>query len=66
MYGGIHPRKNVERLYLPRSEGGRGLASTEDCVNDERENLALYAFRSNERPIIVVMKEIKLKKFINV
>ena len=25
MYGGLHPRSNVEQLYLPRSEGGRDL-----------------------------------------
>ena len=30
MYGGLHPRSNVERLYLPRSEGGSGLVSIED------------------------------------
>ena len=41
MYGGLHPRSNVEWLYQPRSEGGRGLVSMEDCVNGERKNLAL-------------------------
>ena len=39
MCGGLHLRSNIERLYLPRSEGSRGLVSIEDCVNDERENL---------------------------
>ena len=49
MYGGIHPRSNIECLYLPRSEGGRGLVNIEECVNDEREKLALYALGSNHR-----------------
>ena len=31
MYGGLHWRSNVEWLYLPRSEGGRGLVSMENC-----------------------------------
>ena len=25
MYGGVHPRADVDRLYLPRELGGRGL-----------------------------------------
>ena len=56
-------RSNVEWSYLPRSEEGRGLVSIEDCVNDKRENLALYALRSNEKLIIASTTEIKLKKF---
>ena len=63
MYGELHPRSNVERLYLPRSEGGRGLVSIKDCVNEERESLALYALRSNEKLIIAATTELKLKKF---
>ena len=55
MFGELHPRSNVEQLYVPRSEGGRGLISIEGCVNDEKENLTLYA-----------TAELKLKKFINV
>ena len=49
MYGGLYRRSNVERLYLPRSEGGSGVVITEDCVSDERQNLALYVLRSNEK-----------------
>ena len=35
MYGELHPRSNVVRLYLLRSEGGRGLVNIEECVNYE-------------------------------
>ena len=56
-------RSNVEWSYLPRSEKGRGLVSIDDCVNDKRENLALYALRSNEKLIIAATTELKLKKF---
>ena len=41
------------------------LVSMEDCVNDERENLALYALRRNEKLIIAVAAELKLKRFID-
>ena len=30
IYEGLHPRSSVDRLYIPRSDGGRGLASVED------------------------------------
>ena len=30
MHKALHPRDNVDRLYVSRKEGGRGLASTED------------------------------------
>ena len=66
MYVGLHPRSNVEQLYLPRCEGCRGLVSIEDCVNGERKNLAPYALKSNEKLIIAATAELKLKKFINV
>ena len=65
IYARLHPRSNVKRLYPPRSEGGRGLVSIEDCVNDERKNLALYGPRSNEE-LIAATTELELKEFINV
>ena len=64
MYGRLHPRSNLDWMYLPRGEGGRGLASIEDGVRDERKGLALYALGSNGSLITVSMAELKLKKFI--
>ena len=32
MHGALHPKSDVDRLYIPRKEGGRDLISTEDCV----------------------------------
>ena len=54
-YGGLNPGSNVEQLYLPKSGGSSGVVSIEDCVNGERQNVALYALRSNEEV------ELKLK-----
>ena len=33
MHKALHPRDDVERLYVSRKEGGRGLASIEDSVD---------------------------------
>ena len=33
IYGALHPKSDVDRLYIPRKEGGRGLISIEDCVD---------------------------------
>ena len=33
MYKALHPRDDVDRLYVSRKEGGRGLASIEDSVD---------------------------------
>ena len=32
IYGALHPKSDVDRLYIPRKEGGRGLISIEECV----------------------------------
>ena len=32
MYGALHLKSDVGRLYIPRKQGGRGLISIEDCV----------------------------------
>ena len=33
MHRGLHPRSSVDRLYLPRAQGGRGLLSVKVSVN---------------------------------
>ena len=33
MHKALHPRDNIDRLYVSRKEGGRGLASIEDSVD---------------------------------
>ena len=33
MHKDLHPRDNVEGLYMSRREGGRGLASIEDSLD---------------------------------
>ena len=42
MYQALHPRSNVDRLYLPHSEGGKDLLSLEECVTAEKRSLGQY------------------------
>ena len=42
MYQALNPRSNVDRIYLPHSEGGKGLLSLEECVNAEKRSLGPY------------------------
>ena len=48
MYGGFHPKSNVNRLYLSRNDGGRGLISIEDCVHGEMNGFAFYVKNKQE------------------
>ena len=38
----LRPKADVDRLYIKRSEGGRGMISIEECVNVEINNLNKY------------------------
>ena len=51
MYGTLHPKSDVDRLYIPRKEGGRGLISIEDCVELAIRGLEVYVHGSEERLI---------------
>ena len=51
MYGALHPESDVDRLYIPRKEGGRGLISIEDCVELAIRGLEVYVRGSEERLI---------------
>lgn len=48
MHGAFHRNSNVDRLYLKRKDGGRGLISVLDCVRLEEENLLKYVTDSSE------------------
>ena len=42
MNNGLHPRADVDRLYLPRREGGKGMMSIEEIVRLEECSLSDY------------------------
>ena len=45
IYGGLHPRADVHRLYLPRQLGGRGLKEVEATITGEKVGLDEYIER---------------------
>ena len=56
MYGAQHPKADVDRLYLKRCDGGRGLIGVEDCVQAEVNSLDKYLSASEEK----MLKEVSL------
>ena len=53
IYGALHPKSDVDRLYIPRKEEGRDLISIEDCVELAIRGLEVYVHGSEERLIQV-------------
>ena len=57
MHKVLHPRNDIDRLYVSRKEGGRGLASIEDSVDaliqqledfiEKHEGILITATRNN-------------------
>ena len=47
--GTLHPKSDIDRLYIPRKEGGRGLISIEDCVELAIRGLEVCVHGSEER-----------------
>ena len=51
IYGALHPKSDVDRLYIPRKEGGAGLISIEDCVELSIRGFKVCGHGSQERLI---------------
>ncbi|XP_063599498.1 uncharacterized protein LOC134775819 [Penaeus indicus] len=58
----LHPQADVDRLYVKRSEGGRGLIGVEDCIAIEVLSLSKYLEKSTETMLKAVVKEQGLKE----
>lgn len=46
-HGMLHPNSAIERLYLPRKEGGRGMTNLEEACLKEKENINKYFLKTN-------------------
>ena len=55
IYGGLHPKSDVDRIYLDRKKGGRGLMGVEETVRYEEQSLYKYF----EQKIGEVMENVK-------
>ena len=49
IYGGLHPKSNVDSLHIPRKDGERGLIAIEVCVELVVRGLEVYVHESEER-----------------
>ena len=47
----LHPRDDVDRVNVPRKEGGRGLATIEDSVDTSIQRLEDYIEKPERRLI---------------
>ena len=48
MHKALHPRDDIERLYVSRKKEGRGLASIEDYVDASIQGLENYMKRAKK------------------
>ena len=48
MYKAVHPRDDIDGLYISRKEGGRGLTSIEYSVDASIQRLEDYIENTNE------------------
>ena len=55
MHGALHPKSDIDRVYLSREMGGRGLISCEGCIRMEENNLGWYV-RNSVEPLIEGVK----------
>ena len=55
MHKALHPRDDVDRLYVSRKEGGRGLGSIEDTVDASIQRLEDY-IEKYERGLITAIR----------
>ena len=55
MHKALHPRNDVDRLYVSTKEGGRGLASIEDSVDVSIQRLEDY-IQNHEGGLITAIR----------
>jgi len=60
MYRMHHPKASVDRLYLPRRDGGRGLKSIAQCVEEDKRGLADYIASTTEK----ILSKVKYAKLL--
>ena len=53
----LHPQSDIDRLYLPRRSGGRGLLQIRQTVEEEIRNLSEYISSSTKSALKEVITE---------
>ena len=57
--GAFHVRNSLNRLYIKRGKGGRGLIGVEDCVRAEKQSLSCDAKWGEEWLMKIVAKNVE-------
>ena len=62
MHKGLPAKSDVDRLYISRKEGGRGLVSCESTIESEENNPGCYLKNSNKN-LLQGVKHVRILKF---
>ena len=57
LHKALDPRDDVDRQYVSRKEGGRGLASIEDSVDASKQRLKDYIEKHEGRLIAAIIND---------
>ena len=55
MYRGLHPKSDVDRLYVKRKEEGRGLISVisvERCTREEENSIGFFVANTEKKNLL--------------
>jgi len=56
MHGSFSVNSDMDRLYIPRKHGGRGLISVSFVIEHEKRNLSFYVHNSTDELLMLVAK----------
>ncbi len=56
IYGGLHPRADIDRLYIPREKGGRGLHDIKEAIESEERSLIEHLWTTKEDHLTAAAK----------
>ena len=62
MHKGLHPKSDVDRLYVSRKEGGRGLVGCESTIGSE-ENILGWNLKNSNENLLQGVIHVKILKF---
>ena len=64
VYGALHTKSDVNRRYVTRARGGRGLISCKRCIRSEENNMGWYV-RNNIEPLLEAVKTAGIVDVVN-
>ena len=62
MHKELHPKNDLDRLYISRKEGGRELMSCESTIRSEENNLGWY-LKNSDQNLLQGVKHVEILKF---